>query len=297
MIPRRWAGLMLAIAGITAAMLVASMAIPGPDRPELIRVGVLPDESPDLLRDRYAPLLNRMAEHTGIRTELVIPRDYSGLVRLFEEGRIDLAYFGGLTFLQAEERARAIPLVSRDVDLNFKSYFLVPNDSPVRAISEMHNLRFAFGSNLSTSGHLMPRFFMQRDGIDPEQRFSEILYSGAHDRTIYWLLEGRADAGVANAAIVDAMLADGRLPRGALRIIGQTPPYADYVWAVRPGFPKRQLQAIRDLFLSLTPDRTDDLVILRSLQAGSFLPVLSTDFMPLRQVAVMQGLLENGERQ
>lgn len=288
----------LLAAGLIAAALAAVAVLGGPRETSIgrLRIGVLPDEAPEILRARFAPLVHYLSDSIGLPCELVVPEDYAALVRQFADGEIGLAYFGGLTFVQAEAGAGAIPLVTRDRDLDFRSYFLVRAGNPAKSLADLKGARFAFGSSLSTSGHLMPRFFMQRDGLNPEEWFSEVRYSGAHDQTAYWVRDGDVDVGVANGLIVDAMFADGRLDRGAIRILQRTLPYTDYVWAVQPDIPDEVRTRLRDAFLALTRGRPDHAGILGRLGAGAFLPALSSDFVRLRQIAAELSLLDRAGR-
>lgn len=287
------AGLLASGIILAATLLVAVvLAFPKKAPPARLRIGVLPDEAPEVLRARFTPLLEYLSDSLGLPYDLVIPEDYAALVTQFEDGDIDLGYFGGLTFVQVEARVGAVPLVLRDTDLNFQSSFLVRADNPAKSLADLKGARFAFGSRLSTSGHLMPRFFMQRDGLRPEDWFSDIRYSGAHDATAYWIRDGKADVGVANAAIIDSMFADGRLDHGAVRILMRTPPYADYVWAVQADTPDTLRVGIRDAFLALSPLVPEQAEILERVTAGAFLPALSTDFISLREIVAELSLLD-----
>ncbi len=219
--------------------------------PSVLNVGVLPDDDRKALRRRYEPLLAYLAEELDTKLELKIPEDYADLLELFGEGEIDVGYFGGVTFVQSHMKHGAVPLVMRDVDAKFTTYFLAGPETPGAAVANFAGRAFAFGSDLSTSGHLMPRYFLQEVGIAPESFFGAVRYSGAHDRTAAWVRDGVVDLGAANAEIVDNMLRDGRLAPDAVRIVWETPPYTDYVWAVRPGLSK----AFR-IALSVRPERS-----------------------------------------
>lgn len=143
--------------------------------PSVLRVGVLPDEGVEALRKRYVPLLKYLSEKTGLDFQLVLSPDYNGLVRMFGNREVELAYFGGLTFVQALDSYDAAPLVMRDVDTRFTSWFLVKGGKAAHGFSDFKGKRFTFGSRLSTSGHLMPRHFMRSEKqIIPEVFFSEV---------------------------------------------------------------------------------------------------------------------------
>ncbi len=263
--------------------------------PQVLRIGVLPDENEFYLIDKFSPLGRYLSVQLKRPYELIVPKDYAELVDRFEQGDFDLAYFGGLTFLQAQERAAAVPLVMRDVDAHFSSYFLVPAGSQSQELAQTEGARFAFGSPLSTSGHLMPRYFLRDKGIEPEVFFAEVRFSGAHDRTARWVSERVVDVGAVNSQIAEEMLSDGRLGRDEVRILWETPPYADYVWAVQAGLDEAFKQALVDSFLSLSALNPQHEPILNSLGGSGFLPASRKDFVALREVAAAQGLIATGE--
>lgn len=265
-----------------------------PDKitPMVLRVGVLPDESPEILRQRYAPLLKYLSEEIDIDTQLILPSDYQQLSRLFQDGEIELAYFGGLTFVQASINSDAEALVMRDIDTRFVSYFLARSDEHNKQLSDYEGKRFAFGSKLSTSGHLMPRYFMKSElQIEPEIFFSQVDYSGAHDKTAFLVRDGAVDLGVANSLIVEKMIMDGRLGENELEIVWQTPPYIDYVWAVQNHLDETIKYRLRDAFLGLDKARLAHITILTSLGAESFLPAGKQDFQLLTRTATSLGML------
>jgi phosphonate transport system substrate-binding protein len=263
------------------------------NQPTVIRIGVLPDDNKESLRSRYTPLLRYLAQKIGHDTELVIPSSYGELLNLFRDDKIQVAYFGGLTFVQANMFYAATPLVMRDVDARFTSWFLVRANDPAESLADVKNKKLTFGSRLSTSGHLMPRYFMNSESqINPETYFSEVTYSGAHDKTAEYVRDGLADVGVANPEIIKAMFYDGRLKEKELRILWETPPYVDYVWAVQGNLDENIQLQIRDAFLTLTKDDKQGKDILEDLGAEYFLPAGINDFMQLQSIAQQLDMLE-----
>jgi phosphonate transport system substrate-binding protein len=256
-----------------------------------LRIGVLPDESKTTLVARYAPLLEFLTEKTGYIFEIVIPDSYISLLKAFGEGQIDLAYFGGVTFVKANTEYGAVPLVMRDVDSRFTSDLVVA-DEDFRSLGKLQGRRFSFGSMLSTSGHLMPRHFLQAEhGVTPEKYFHSVEYSGKHDRTVYQVRDGEVDAGVVNSEILRRMFADGRLRPGDIWIIWTTPPFVDYVWAAHPRIPSVDRENIRQAFLQLSVDNPQHKTILMKMGASGFYPSSINDTSILKQVMDSQGML------
>lgn len=249
---------------------------------------MLPDLRASSLENKYKPLIAYLAEQLEQDVQLVIPEDYADLVRMFGEADVDIAYFGGATFVSAEAQYRAVPLVMRDIDTRFTSYFLARFAAGENHISDFEGQVIGFGSQLSTSGHFMPRFFLQEQAIDPETFFSAVLYSGAHDRTVELLLEGQVDLAAVNSEVVNSMLSEGQLNETSLKIIWETPVYADYVWAVQPGWDEAYTTRVRDAFLRISPTNERDSEILRNLGAGGFLPATPGDFFRLRAIVLQE---------
>ena len=261
--------------------------------PAVLRVGILPDSSVDILQQRYAPLLDYLSAETGLEYKLVLPENYAALIRLFRDKEVDLAFFGGFTFVKVQAFYGARPLVMRDIDTRFTSWFLVKGENSALELADLKDKTFSFGSKLSTSGHLMPRYFMQVEKqIVPEQFFSEIHYSGAHDRTAYLVRDGKVDVGVANAEIIFAMIKDGRLKQGEIRSLWQTPPYPDYVWAVHDNLDEDVMTSLRNAFLKLDKNNKNHSKVLSRLGARFFLPAVAGDFIRLKRIAKSLGLLQ-----
>ena len=262
----------------------------------VIRVGVLPDQSEAALQKRYQPLLDNLSEDLGIEFRLVLCKDYNDLVQKMANDEIELASFGGLTYLQAQEALGVAAVVTRDVDLKFTSYFITHNMSDGQTLSDFLGMPFSYGSSSSTSGHLMPRYFMRAEfGKDPLSLFSDIHYSGAHDKTVYWVLAERNRLGVVNAEILQGMLNDGRLKKEDIRIIWETPPYADYIWAASNRLTINLRNEIQDSFLSLELKNPSDRAILSQLGANYYLPVYDRDYENLRDIATSLNMIRGSQ--
>ena len=260
--------------------------------PEVLRIGVLPDLQASKLKRKYDPLVTYLSDELQQEVKVIAPDDYADLVRMFGNAEVDMAYFGGVTFVSAAAQYQAEPLVMRDIDTRFTTYFLARSDAKEHDISDFDGQVIGFGSQLSTSGHFMPRYFLNEQAIDPETFFSDVLYSGAHDRTVEMLLQGEVDLAAVNSEVVKSMLRQGQLDAKSFKIIWETPVYADYVWAIQPDWNEAYANKVRDAFLQLSPFDERDAEILQSLGAGGFLPATPGDFARLRAIV----LRESGAR-
>jgi len=252
--------------------------------PDIIRIAPLPDHKPALMRKRYQPLVDYLGQQTGIKTKLVIADSYQHLLDLFHAGKVDIANFGGVTFIKARKRDGAKPMVLRDIDALFKSVVVVNDTIESEGLQALKDKAFAFGSRLSTSGHLMPRYFFNKKNIIPENFLSRIEYSGAHDKTVYMVRDKKVSAGVANATIVDEMFLDGRINKSKVRVLWESPTYADYVWAIQPYISEKVETQLESAFLNLQPSDPKHKVILDKLNANYYITANDGDFSVLEKI-------------
>ena len=251
-----------------------------------LKIGVLPDHHPGKAHARYIPLLNYLESKTGIACELVTPSSYQELLDLFGQKKIDVALFGGATYVLAHKNYNAVPLVSRFSDRQFKSVVIVKTDQPARTLHELKGMTFSFGSELSTSGHFMPRYYFSRRNIVPEEFFSEVIFSGAHDKTAEWIRDGKVQAGVVNSLILHEMFLDGSISKKNIRVLWESPPYADYVWGVQKDIDEEVRDKIQTAFLGLSKNDPQQKIILQALGASYYLSALHDDFSMLEKVVL-----------
>ena len=174
---------------------------------QTLRVSAIPDESPTELQRKFKPLGDYLKKETGLDVQFTPVSDYAAVVEGLASGKIDLAWLGGFTFVQAKLRTNggATPIVQRAEDEKFTSKFIVPEGSDAKTLADLKGRTFAFGAPSSTSGSLMPRHFLLQAGIVPERDFKAVAYSGAHDATVAFVAAGRAEAGVLNASVWDKL--------------------------------------------------------------------------------------------
>ena len=259
----------------------------------VLRIGILPDQAPEELRRRYKPLFEHISAAVGLPYKLVMPSDYGDMLSRFKAGQIELAYFGGLTYLLAAQTVGAHPLVMREADSRFVSHFFVRAGTPATRLEDFRGKKMAFGSRLSTSGHLMPRYHLQQNKIEAENYFSSVIYSGAHDKTVAMVVDGEADIGAANGLIVEEMMANKRQGADRLRIIWTTPHYPDYVWAIQNSVPEETREKLRDAFLQLSVYDKKQADILSRVGANIFIPARPADFRELAREAELLGLMND----
>ena len=256
-----------------------------------LRVSAIPDEAPTELIRKFKPLGEYLEQRLGMPVKFVPVSDYAGVVEAMASDRLDLAWFGGFTFVQAQRKAPMTPLVQREEDQKFTSKFITA-DPAVKTLQDLKGKTFAFGSVSSTSGSLMPRYFMQQEGIVPEQFFSRVAYSGAHDATVAWVAAGKADAGVLNASVWKKLVDAGKVDTSKVRVISTTPPYYDYNWTVRGSLDPQLAAKIKQAFLDLDPAKPADKAILDLQAASRFVPTSPDNYKSIEASALAAGLLK-----
>jgi len=182
--------------------------------------------------------------------------------------------------------------VQRAEDTVFTSKFIVPIDSPIKSLADLKGKTMAFGSPSSTSGHLMPRYFLMKEGIDAGRDFKNVAFSGAHDATVAFVAGGKVDAGVLNASVMDKLL-EAKNPNALkVRVIATTPTYFDYNWTVRPGLDPDLTRKIAQAFLKLDPANPADKALLDLQRASRFVPTQSSNYDGIEQAGRAAGLIK-----
>ncbi|MDJ0953046.1 MAG: phosphate/phosphite/phosphonate ABC transporter substrate-binding protein [Acidimicrobiia bacterium] len=260
-----------------------------------LTIGVVPDQAPERIAQKYESLIDRLETATGHEVELIVPADYADLVARFSAGDIDIGYFGGVTYLLARDQVGAEPLAMRDVDARFTSVFLTRSSDERTTVEEFSGADLGFVSEFSTSGHLMPRHhFTLEFGATPEDHFGRVSYSGAHDRAIEWLVDGTVDVAAVSTPIFNQFVADGILDPALVRVLYETPIYVDYVFAGSPNLSEETAATVRDTLLGLAMADDADRAILLDLGATRFLHAFPRMWNELEAVSRDLGLIDAG---
>lgn len=259
-----------------------------------VYVGAIPDQDVSVLSRQFGLFAEYLSEATGLDVEYRPSVDYAALVTAFRRGDIHLAWFGGLTGVQAQTIVPDTEAIAqRPRDAEFHSVFIIQKGLDVKELADLKGLTFTFGSESSTSGHLMPRYFLKEAGIDPERDFHGVPnYSGSHDRTIALVESGAFQAGALNEAVWEQRLAQGAVDLERVEAFYRTPPYFDYHFAIRAGFDDRfgagAKERVIQAILSMGPEQQE---ILDLFATDSFVPTKNENYEAIRQVAIELGIL------
>jgi phosphonate transport system substrate-binding protein len=255
----------------------------------VLRISMVPTTDPGKALRENQPLLAYWTKQTGRTPELTIPTSYAPVVEALANDKVDIAFLGGFTYVQASARSGVKPLVQRSVDQQFHSVFITPATSKVHSLADLHG-HFIFGDVNSTSGHLMPLYYMQQEKVDPAV-IENASYSGGHDATALAIANGKAEAGAMDELVYNKMVANGQLKPGAVRVFYITPPFFDYVWVANKNLDPKIASAFADSMKALSPIKPDQQELLDLLNAKSYVAANDADYGKLRDAAKSAGLL------
>ena len=259
----------------------------------VLRVSAIPDEAPTELQRKFKPLGEYLEKKIGMKVEFTPVTDYAASVEALINKKVDMVWFGGFTFIQAKDRSKnqITPLVQRAEDEKFKSVFITTNKD-IAKLEDLKGKTLSFGSESSTSGHLMPRSYLLAAKIDPDSDLKRIAFSGAHDATVAAVAGGKVDAGALNISVWEKLVAEKKVDPAVVRVFYTTPGYFDYNWSVRSDMNPDLRKKISDAFLALDPKNPQDKAILDLQRASKFIPTKAENYNAIEAAAHNAGLLK-----
>ncbi len=296
----------LGLLGGAAALPAVLAACGGPAEParaaRRLQLTAIPDQDPEKLNRLYGLVSDRLADGTGLQVSYRPLTEYPAVVTAFTVGDVQLAWCGGLTGVQARKQvpgARAI--VQRDVDADFHSVFIANRRAGLKPFTETAGLSalaghsLTFGSETSTSGRLMPQYFMDQASLTLDELKGEPGFSGSHDKTIALVGAGTFDVGPVNELVWKSAVAGGEVDVSDLVVLWTSPGYPDYNWTVRPDLDEKlgagTTQKLTDTLLGLDISKPADKAVLDLFEAKKFIPTDNAAYDQIETVAQRIGLL------
>lgn len=275
---------------------VASLALAGAvaQAQQVLRVTAIPDESPTELARKFAPLGQYLESKLGMKVEWTPVTDYAAAVETLVNKKVDLAWFGGFTFVQANVRSggKVVPLVQREEDEKFRSVFITDAKSGIAKLEDLKGKTLSFGSQSSTSGHLMPRSLLLAAKINPDADLKRVAFSGAHDATIAAVASGKVDAGALNISVWEKFVTEKKVDPAQVKVFYTTPAYYDYNWSVHAEMPQALQDKIKAAFLALDPATPQGKEILGLQRATKFIATKPANYDGIKAAAENAGLLK-----
>jgi len=261
--------------------------------PKELRVSAIPDENPQELLRIYMPFAEYLSKELGLPVKFTPVVDYAATVEGLAAKKLDLVWYGGFTSVQATKRTgNAKRLVMRREDAEFRSVFITRRDTGIKDLRALKGKTFSFGSVSSTSGHLMPRYFLLKNGIVPERDFATFGFSGAHDATALWVEAGKVDAGALNFLVWDKLIHSNRVDTNKVIVFWTTPPYVDYVWTARGDLEPALLEKMTQAFLKLDYRNPEHKRLLDLHRTKGYIRAKDEDWKGIEEAAIAAGLLK-----
>jgi phosphonate transport system substrate-binding protein len=273
------------------AVLVSFSAIAAAQ--QVFRVTTIPEEAATEQVRKFTPIANYLEKRLGMKVEFTPVSDYPAAVEALVNKRVDLVWFGGFTHVQAQIRSggKIVPIAQREEDTRFQSVFIAKTDSGIKTLADMKGKEVSFGSQSSTSGHLMPRSFLLEAKIDPEKDFKRIAYSGAHDATIASVVSGRVAAAALDITVWRKFVSENKVDTKAVDVFYTTPPYFNYNWSVHADMPAAMREKVTKALLDLDPATPEGKEILSLNRATRYIATKPENYKGIEAAARSAGLL------
>ncbi len=260
---------------------------------QVFKVTTIPEEAATEQTRKFAPIASYLEKRLGMKVEFTPVTDYPAAVEALVNKRVDLVWFGGFTHVQAQLRSggKIIPIAQREEDTRFQSVFIAKTDSGIKSLTDMKGKQISFGSQSSTSGHLMPRSYLLEAKINPETDFKRVAYSGAHDATIASVVSGRVDAAALDITVWKKFVAENKVDTKAVDVFYTTPTYFNYNWSVHADMPAATREKLQKAFFDLDMSTPEGKEILTLNRATRYVPTKPENYKGLESAAKSAGLL------
>ena len=259
----------------------------------VLRVTTIPEEAATEQIRKFGPLTKYLERTVGMKVDFVPVNDYPAAVEALVNKQVELVWFGGFTYVQAQIRSggKIIPIAQREEDTSFRSVFITQTNSGIKRLADLKGKQVSFGSPSSTSGHAMPRSFLLDAGIDPEKDFKRVAYSGAHDATIAAVVNGRVDAAALDITVWRKFVAENKVDTTKVDVFYTTPPYFNYNWSVHADMPAPLREKITAALLNLNMNNPEGKEILTLNRATKYIPTKPENYKGLENAARNIGLI------
>jgi len=275
---------------LAAATLAASLPV---QAQQVLRVTTIPEEAATEQTRKFGPIADYLGKRLGMKVEFTPVSDYPAAVEALVNRKVDLAWLGGFTFVQANIRSggKIVPIAQREEDTKFQSVFIAKTDSGIRTLKDLAGRQISFGSQSSTSGHLMPRHFLLEAGLNPEKDFRRIAYSGAHDATIASVVSGKVDAAALDITVWKKFVAENKVDTKAVNVFHTTPGFYNYNWSVHSEMPADLRNRIQRALIELDPATPEDKEILQLNRATRYITTSPENYKGIEAAGRSAGLI------
>jgi phosphonate transport system substrate-binding protein len=275
---------------LTCALFAASAASMAQ---QVFRVTTIPEEAATEQVRKFTPLAAYLEKRLGMKVEFTPVNDYPAAVEALVNKKVDLVWFGGFTHVQAQIRSggKIIPIAQREEDTKFQSVFITQTNSGIKTLADLKGKQVSFGSQSSTSGHLMPRHFLLQANINPDKDFKRVAYSGAHDATIASVVSGKVDAAALDITVWRKFVTENKVDTKAVDVFYTTPPFFNYNWSVHAEMPADLRNKVQKALLDLDANTPEGKEILQLNRATRYITTSPENYKGLEAAGRSAGLI------
>ena len=277
---------LLATFGLVTLTLLGNAAHAAPDAdPATLKVALLPDENASTVIKNNQPLKALLEKELGKKVELIVTTDYSSMIEAMRHGRLDLAYFGPLSYVLAKQKSDIEPFaaIKQKGTTTYQAVLIANTAAGINKIGDIANKNVAYGDMASTSSHLIPKSLLAESGLTAGKNYREH-FVGAHDAVAMAVQNGHAQAGGLSKPIFESLVQRGMVDGSKVKVLAESKPFPQYPWTLRSNLKPELKAKIRDVFLTIS-----DPVVLKSFKADGFGPVSDKDYDVVRDLG---GLLK-----
>ncbi len=250
----------------------------------------IPDQDEARLRERFDKVGAYLTSNLGVETRYIPVKSYAAAVTAFRNDQVQLAWFGGLSGVRARALVEGSQAIAQGVeDQEFETYFIAHASTGLKPSEQfpkdIAGKIFTFGSKGSTSGRLMPEFYLRKNfGKAPDEIFKKVGFSGNHSKTIALVQSGAYQVGAVNFQVWERELKEGKIDPDKVSVIWKTPTYPDYQWTIRGDVDERWGPGFREKVTNALLNMKDE-DLLASFPRSGFIPASNADYQPILDVA------------
>jgi phosphonate transport system substrate-binding protein len=272
---------LFAILGLASLTLLgnAALAAPNPD-PDTLKVALLPDENASTVIKNNQALKAHLEKELGKKIELIVTTDYSSMIEAMRHGRLDLAYFGPLSYVLARQKSEieAFAAIKQKGSTTYQAILIANVGAGINKISDIAGKDVAYGDKASTSSHLIPKSLLAENGLKAGENYREH-FVGAHDAVAMAVQNGHAQAGGLSKPIFEALVQRGMIDPGKVKILAESKPFPQYPWTMRSNLKPELKEKIRTVFINM-----NDPEVLKPFKADGFGAVSDKDYDVVRNL-------------
>ncbi|MDO8891941.1 MAG: phosphate/phosphite/phosphonate ABC transporter substrate-binding protein [Sulfurimicrobium sp.] len=261
------------------AFAATAHAAPNPD-PQTLKVALLPDENASTIIKNNQGLKDYLEAQLGKKVELIVTTDYSSMIEAMRHGRLDLAYFGPLSYVLARQKSEIEPFVALKTkgSTTYQSVLIANSASGVNAIGDIKSKNMAYGDKVSTSSHLIPKSVLAEQGLDAGRDYQEH-FVGSHDAVALAVQNGHAQAGGLSRPIFESLVERKMVSLDKVKVLEYSKPFPQYPWTMRSNLKPELKEKIRNAFLNLK-----DPAVLKAFKAEGFEAITDKDYDVVRNL-------------